>query len=218
MFRSSLVVICSLLFGSCCWIDPDSCEDCFEDANLWFPDFVYNVKITQTFIPTYVGGSFYPQGTVVFVNQQGAFNEFFSVKKYAPAIGREAIFFWNRDVPPNFFSLEDGERITYYKTVVNTRQDNSIECVFAEVEEVKSILDVRVRSNENGEIIGTRKVEKTIFNIPSGKYGTFDFTFDFIACGNYEFDIQIDPEGQLSETSVIDNNYSEAQEDFGFCF
>lgn len=217
-FRVFFVFIYFFAISSCCWFNPDSCENCFEDANLWFPPVVYNVEITRTNTPTFINGQYYPFGTVIGVGSGGAFNEFFSVVKYQPLVGQNVTYFWNRDTLPGFTNLENGEEITFYKTVVNTRQDNSIDCIFEEVEEVTSILDVRVRTNDTGEIIGTRQVEKTIFNIPSGKYGTFNFTFDFIACGNYELDIRIDPEGQLNETSVNDNNYSETQQNFGFCF
>ena len=212
------VVILYILLQSCCWFQ-DDCDTCFEDANLWFPETVTNVEITRTFQPTFIGNQFYPNGTSVGVyNNVLVYNEFFSVTKYVQGINQNVIFFWNRDTPPNFASLEEGEVVTYYKTVVNRRLDNSIECSFANVEEVKSILEVRVRTNDTGEIIGQREVEQTIFNIPSGQYGTFNYSFEFLACGNYEFDIQIDPEGQLSETSINDNNYSEVQENFGFCF
>lgn len=211
-------VLGAMLFG-CCWFDPDECKDCFEDPNLFFPNFVTNVEITRTFQPTFLGFQYFPNGVSIGVfNNTIAFNEFFSVTRFVPELNQNVIFFWNRDTPPNFTNLNSGELVTYYKSVFNTRQDNSLECIFADVEEVTSVLDVRVRANDNGEIIGTRRVEKTIFNIPSGQYATFNFEFEFIACGNYEFDIQIDPEGQLSETSVIDNNYSETQENFGFCF
>ncbi|MEM5565372.1 hypothetical protein WNY78_09660 [Psychroserpens sp. AS72] len=212
------IVIFFTLLQSCCWFN-DDCDECFEDANLWFPETVTNIEITRTLQPTFIGNQFYPNGTSVGVfNNVFVYNEFFSVTKYVQGINQNVIFFWNRDTPPNFSNLEDGEIVTYYKTVVNRRFDNSLECAFANVEEVKSILEVRVRTNDTGEIIGQREVEQTIFNIPSGQYGTFHYSFEFLACGNYEFDIQIDPEGQLSETSVNDNNYSEVQEDFGFCF
>lgn len=213
-----IIAIFMITINSCCLIDPNSCEECFEDANLWFPIYVYNVEIARSLTPTYVNGVYYPNGTVISAGNMATYNEFFSVVKYEPFLGQNVTFFWNRNTPPGFTNLLDGEHITFYKTVVNTRQDNSIDCLFQEVEEVKSILEVRVRTNDTGEIIGTRQVERTIFNIPSGQYGTFDFTFEFISCGNYEFDIQIDPEGQLNETSITDNNYSETQQDFGFCF
>lgn len=215
--RSKILVYCLIILvvQSCCWFK--KCDECFEDANLWFPDQVTNVEIARSYGPTYVSGVYYPSGTIVGVtNNVYTFNEFFSVKRYMPEVGQQVTFFWNRNTPPNFTSLEEGEMITYYKTVVNQRVDNSLECVFQEVEEVKSILDVKVRT-VNGEIEGTRTVEKTIFNIPSGKYGTFNFEFEFFACGNYEFDITLDPEGQLNETSIIDNNYLEVIPNFGSC-
>lgn len=191
--KSSVVVLCILL-QSCCWFQ--ECDDCFEDANLWFPEFVTNVEITGTFQPTFIGNQYYPNDVSVIVfNDVLVFNEFFSVTKYVQGIKQNVIFFWNRDTPTNFANLEDGEMVTYYKTVVNQRLDNSLEYAFANVEEVKSILEVRVRINDTGEIIGEQQVEQTIFNIASGKYGYFNYRFEFLSCGNYEFNVQIDPNG-----------------------
>lgn len=205
-----------LLISSCCWFDSDECKDCFEDANLFFPLNVSNVEITRTFQPTYVGTQFFPEGTVVGVLPNiVAFNEFFSIEREAPGTGIRILYFWNRDTPPVFTDLQEGELITFYKTVVNQRLDNSIDCVFQTAEEVKSILDVKIRA-ENGEEVGRRIVEQTIFNIPAGQYATFNFEFEYLRCGDYEFDIQIDPEGRLRETSVEDNNFSEVKTDFCF--
>ena len=99
--------------------------------------------------------------------------------------------------------------------MVNQRLDNSIDCVFQTVEEVSSILDVKIRA-QDGEEVGRRTVEKTIFNIPAGQYATFSFEFEYLICGNYEFNIEIDPSGRLSETTVKDNNFSEVKTDFCF--
>ncbi len=209
-----------LLFLSlqgCCWFG--KCDDCFEDPNLWFPDAVTNVTLTTTFQPTFVGQTYFPAGTAVGVAPGvWATNEFFSVTRFVQGINQNVVFFWNKDTPPNFSNLEEGETIVYYKTVVNQRQDNSLDCIFETAQEVKSVLDVRVRTNDTGEIVGERKVEKTVFNIPSGQYATFSFNFEYLSCGNYEFNIAIDPDGKLSESSVNDNNYSETKTDFGFCF
>ena len=72
--------------------------------------------------------------------------------------------------------------------------------------------------SENGDIVGERIVEETIFEIPSGGSAFFNFEFVFFQCGIYEFNIEIDPDGQLTETSIIDNNFSDVHPNFGNCF
>jgi len=208
-----------ILFQSCCWFDSD-CNECFDDPNLFFPELITNIpEITRTTRPTFIGQQFYPQGVIVGVpNGVYVFNEFFSVTRFIPEIGQNTTFFWNRDTPPNFTNLIEGETITYYKLVANLRPDNNLECLFTEAREITSVLDVRVRANDTGEIVGERRVVQTIFEIPAGQFGIFNFEFVFIACGNYEFNIEIDPDGNLTETTTTDNNYSETQENFGFCF
>lgn len=215
--KSLLVLIC-ICSSSCCWFNPKECEDCFEDPNLWFPETVTGIEITRTSIPTWVGQTFYQFGTTVGVLPNNvAINEFFSVTRKAPGTNQDFIYFWNANTPPIFDRLNEGEKITFYKTVVNLKPDAFDECFFTEAEQVKSILDVKIKNREDG-VLGERRVERTITNIPAGQYATFSFEFEFLACGNYEFDIQIDPEGKLSETSVIDNNFSETKTNFGFCF
>lgn len=210
------LVVFAFFLSSCCWFDTKACKECFEEANLFFPLTVSNVEITRTFQPTFVGNQFFPQGTVVGVLPNVmAFNEFFSIERVAPGTNAVVLYFWNRDTPPAFTNLQEGERITFYKTVVNQRLDNSIDCVFQTVEEVSSILDVKIRA-QDGEEVGRRTVEKTIFNIPAGQYATFSFEFEYLICGNYEFNIEIDPSGRLSETTVKDNNFSEVKTDFCF--
>nr|WP_321411283.1 hypothetical protein [uncultured Allomuricauda sp.] len=211
-----LFVLLSISSNSCCWFNEDACKDCFEKANLFFPSTVSNLQITRTFQPTYIGFQFYPQGTVVGVLPNViAFNEFFSIEREMPGTNIKVIYFWNRDTPPAFTDLQEGELITFYKTVVNRRIDNSVDCIFQTAEEVKSILDVKIKA-ENGEEVGRRTVEQTIFNIPAGQYATFNFEFEYLVCGNYEFNIEIDPEGRLTETSVKDNNFSEVKTNFCF--
>lgn len=209
------VFLC-LLLQACCWFK--ECDECFEDANLWFPDQVTSIEIERTYVPTTINGQYHQFGTSIGVyNGVYAFNEFFAVTRFDSQINQNVKHFWNRDTPPSFANLEEGEIITFYKAVFNQNLENSIECSFQEVQEVSSILEVKVRTDA-GDIVGTRTVEQTIFSIPSGKYGVFKFEFEFLSCGNYEFDIEIDPSGQLSETSINDNNYSEEQTNFGFCF
>ncbi|WP_435577452.1 hypothetical protein [Gilvibacter sp.] len=212
------LLLLGVLTVSCCWFDPDECEECFEKANLFFPGTITNTLVATTAEPTFVGFEYFPTGTQVGVaNGIFAFNEFFSVRRFVPEIGTEAIFFWNRDTPTPLGQILEGETVTYYKLVANLRADNSLECAFAEAREVKSVLDVRVRA-EDGQIVGERTVERTVFEIPSGGTAIFNFQFVFFQCGTYEFDIVIDPEGQLSETSVVDNGFSEVHPNFGVCF
>ncbi len=219
LMRNFLLGLLCLSLSACCWFNPKECEDCFEEPNLWFPETVTNVEITRTSIPTWVGQVFYPAGTTVGVFQNVfVINEFFSVKRTDSATNREFIFFWNANTPPAFDRLFEGEKITFYKTVVNLKPDLANECLFTTAEEVKSVLDVKVRRGEGGTPIGQRSVEKTVLSIPAGQYATFSFEFEFLACGNYEFDIQIDPDGKLAETSINDNNFSETKTNFGFCF
>lgn len=218
LLRSGCLGMLCFCLSGCCWFNTKECEDCFEEPNLWFPNTVTNIDIVNTNIPTWVGQTFYQFGRSVGVSPNDvAINEFFSVKRKAPGTNQEFIFFWNVDNPPVFDRLFEGEIITLYKTVVNLKPDVFDECLFTTAEEVKSVLDVKIRNREDG-LIGKRTVEKTLFSIPAGQHATFSFEFEFLACGNYEFDIQIDPEGKLSETSIIDNNFSETKTNFGFCF
>ena len=209
----SAVFLVVLLQG-CCWFK--DCEECFEDPNLFFPDFVTDVRVDQTTNPTFFGPIYYPTGTILGVPPGSTtFNEFFSVTRFVEGIG-SVTYFWNRDLQTPIGTIMEGETVTYYKMVANTRTDNSLDCLLTEPRQITTVLDVKVRA-ENGEIIGTREVEKTILEIPSGKTGIFNFDFVFFACGQYEFDIEIDPNGQLAETTVFDNNYSEVHPNFGSC-
>ena len=211
-----LVSVLLLSLQGCCWFQ--DCEECYKDPNLFFPYTVTNIEIARTTNPTFVGQQFSQVGANVVVFE-GTFatNEFFSITRFIPEINANTTFFWNRDIPPAFNNLEEGEIITYYKMVQNLNQESSLECIFSKAREVTSVLDVRVRT-KGGEIVGERTVTQTVLEIPSGQYGIFKFEFDFLSCGNYEFDIIIDPDGNLTETNVDDNNYTENREDFGFCF
>lgn len=199
-----------LLFVSCK-------EDCYENAKITVPARVTNLIFDKSYLPTFVGSYYYPYGTDVFVTYpQTAQNKLHKITRQS--IGGGLVnYYWNDELPPAFGNVLIGEKITTFFVVFNYEPDQikSIKCQFSSVKEIKSILEVKVRTDSTGTITGQRTIEQTLYDIPAGQYKVYQFPITYNICGEYDFNLNIDPNGDLTNTNIVDKNYTQKSR---FCF
>lgn len=192
----------------------DSCKnDCFEDPQLVVPPTVQNINL-KAFNPgmTYVGSNFSPNGTSVVV--YGSINMFYSIVRHDPFTGAPVSFFWSESVTPAisvgapypFSELQDGEIVTCYIAVFNTKPNYDVECVFKEATKVQTSASAIVKT-KGGIVVQAKEAQQTQYNVPAGKYAVFDFPIEYKGPdNNYSLNLEFDLDGNLISRDTIQLN------------
>lgn len=184
-------------------------KDCYEDPELVIWKSVQNILLKDfNQGMTYIGYQYYPSGTPVIVSV--SVNLFYSIVRRNPISGSPITFFWSESVLPAispgspcpFSELQNGETVTCYFAVFNTRPNFNFDCIVKEAKEVKSTIDVVVKV-ENGKIVQTKKVQQTQYNVPAGKYAVFNLPIEYQGPGMYNLNLAFDLNGKLVATDTL---------------
>ncbi len=182
-----------VLLGSsgCCWLT--DCE-CTERFDYEVPAIIsQRTFVEPSFFPTYLNGSYFPNGVDVFY--QGG-NLFYSMIR--PDVNGTLVkFYWSPNIPapfnfglqPPFNELQVGERIEFI-TLVQNRAFPDLDCFTMEPPAARTQLQSTIRT-ENGQVVEDNKFVE-LPSVPPGQAQFVKHPVEYIGKGEYELRFIVD--------------------------
>ena len=207
----TLVLLSVLLYG---------CKkDCEGEADLIIPEYISEtVLVKQEYGATWIGNSFYPYGTDVFL--ANAYNEFYSVQRYDPWTGYPVKIYWSLSTYYPFSSwdtgvlhpLLEGEQVSVHRCIYN-QTPPTFSCLFSTAAESHTEVDVIVQV-VNGEVVDQQHMERNTPSVPPGQYRVIDFPVT-VSNGNleYSFNLTANFDHLIPESDYTNNDYVSRPED-----